>query len=134
MLLLDTSFLVALANERDAHHEAASVLQEEVDAGRWDTLVLSEYVFLETVTVLMARRDLPFARRFGEGLLRAREVELVPSSQHFLDTWAAFRNQGAAGLSFADANIAVIAKARGITDVATFDEGLGAHADLKPVP
>lgn len=134
MLLLDTSFLVALANERDAHHEAARRLQAEIDEGRWRSVLLPEYVFLETVTVLMARRDIRFARQFGESLLRAREVDLVPSSQHFLDTWASFRGQEEGTLSFADANIAVIAESRDVDEVATFDEGFDALDDLERVP
>ncbi len=64
MIVLDSSFIVGFFNERDAHHAAASTLMDQFLAGNWGKGLLLEYVFLEVVTVLMARRDLRVAREW----------------------------------------------------------------------
>jgi predicted nucleic-acid-binding protein len=79
-------------------------------AGTWGKGLLPEYVFLETVTVLLVRRDLDTAIRVGQLLLEAQELEFVPCSDLFLDAVDAFAAQKNTRLSFADSAIAVIAK------------------------
>ncbi len=56
MLLLDSSFLIAYHNTRDVHHAAAARAMPRIVAGEWGRAALLEYVFLEVVTVLLARR------------------------------------------------------------------------------
>ena len=47
MIVLDSSFLVAFHNERDAHHGAARGLMERFLEGEWGRGLLLEYVVLE---------------------------------------------------------------------------------------
>ena len=117
---MDASFLVAFHNRRDVHHAAAARVMERLVEGAWGAALLPEYVFLEVVTVLAARRDLATAVTVGDTLLAAREVELVPCSGLFADTFAVFRSQQL-GLSFADCSILVTASRHGAKTVATFD-------------
>lgn len=133
-LVLDSSFLIGLANERDAHHAAALDVKGAIDEGHWAVVLLPEYVFLETVTVLMARRDLAFARRFGRALLEAREIELVPSTDLFLQAWDLFRAQEDGQLSFTDAAIVATCRAHGAEEIATFDTGFSNLDGLQVVP
>ena len=102
--------------------------------GEWGTALLPEYVFLEVVTVLGARRGLAAAVAAGEILLGARELEFVPCSAHFLETYRVFREQREFRLSFADAAIVSIARSRGALAVATFDDDFRAFEDLRVVP
>lgn len=134
MIVFDTSFLVALANEEDAHHQRAARAMERFRAGAWGEGLLPEYVFMEYVTVLMARRDLAFAEANGAALLDARELTFVPSSDHFLETWARFRGQAKGKLSFADAAVVVVALARGAEHVATFDDAFRRTEGFAVVP
>ena len=74
MIILDSSFVVAFHNERDVHHEAAARVMGDVIGGKWGRALLLEYVFLEVVTVVMARRGLAIAASVGTALLEAREL------------------------------------------------------------
>ena len=85
--------------------------------------------------MLAARRDLSTAVDVGLKLLEAKELELVPCSDHFVEAFNTFRNQrGRRVLSFADAAIVAIARAREVEFVASFDQGFGAVKWIKIVP
>lgn len=127
MIVLDSSFLIAYHNEHDVHHAAATEVMGPLLNGTWGELLLPEYIFLEVVTVLAARIDLHTAVDVGAALLDARELEFVPCSELFLETFDLFRGQSDMGLSFADAAIVAIARRRQADYVATFD------ADFKRV-
>jgi predicted nucleic acid-binding protein len=134
MIVLDSSFLVAYHNRRDAHHGAAAATMERLVAAEWGPPLLPEYVFLEVVTVLLARRGLDVAVRVATILLQAREVEFVPSSDIFLDVMETFRAQRHGRLSFADAAIVTVARHRDARFVATFDRDFRQVEGLAVVP
>lgn len=71
--------------------------------------LLLEYVILETVTVLMVRRDLDFAVRVGKLLMEAKEYEFVPCSIQFRQTLWSFSHQSGTKLSFTDCALAITA-------------------------
>jgi len=128
VIILDTSFLVAYHNERDVHHAAAGAIMSRFLTGEWGDGWLLEYVYLEVVTVLQIRVDLPTAVRVGEQLLGARELEFHPCSDMFFATVDSFRHQpsgrGPNGLSFVDAAIVTAARWNPPGYVATFDAAL----------
>jgi predicted nucleic acid-binding protein len=78
VIVLDSSFLVAYHNRRDVHHDAASAVMRQIVGGEWGRALLLEYVFVEVVTVLLARRGLSSASEAATTLLEADEVEFVP--------------------------------------------------------
>ncbi|MBI1734175.1 MAG: type II toxin-antitoxin system VapC family toxin [Candidatus Rokubacteria bacterium] len=134
MVVLDSSFLVAYHNSRDAHHTAAATVMERIVTGELGSALLPEYVFLELVTVLLARRGLESASTAAATLLQAREVEFVPCSDFFLETFETFRTQRDGGLSFADAAIVTVARRRDARFVATFDRDFRSVRGLEIVP
>jgi predicted nucleic acid-binding protein len=135
VIVLDSSFLVAYHNTRDAHHRAAASAMERMLADEWGPALLPEYVFLEVATVLAARCDLETSIAVGQILLDAREIELVPCSELFAEAFATFRNQpSGANLSFADAAIVAIARSLDARHIATFDSGFRHIPDLTVVP
>jgi len=134
VILLDSSFLIAFHNSRDIHHQAARSLMDRLAGGEWRRALLPEYVFLEVVTVLLARRDLATAVAVGQTLLEAREVEFVPCSELFLDAFDAFRTQSPERLSFVDAAIVAIARRRGARYLATFDTDFRTVEGISVVP
>ncbi len=134
MVVLDSSFLIAYHNNRDVHHLAAAEIMPRLAAGEWGSALLLEYVFLEVVTVLLARRGLEIATRVARVLLEAREVEFVPCSELFLDSVETFRRQVAGTLSFADAAIVTAARLRGAEFVATFDSDFRSVPSVTVVP
>ena len=135
MIVLDSSFLVAFHNSRDAHHATARTLMDRFLAREWGQGLLLEYVFLEVMTVLLVRRDLETAIRVGRILLDAAELDFVPCSDLFLETMEGFSKQSGTRLSFVDAAIAGVARSRAAGMVVTFDEefrkieGLHVHSN-----
>ena len=121
MIVLDSSFLIAFHNPKDAHHAAASVVMERFLAGEWGKGLLLEYVFLEVVTVVMLRLDLAAATGAGRILLEAEELEFVPCSDHFLETLDRFSRQNGTRLSFVDAALAQAARKRADGQILTFN-------------
>ena len=135
MIILDTSFLVAFYNNRDTHHEAAVEPMEAIIDGNYGPALLPEYVFLELATVLAARRDLATAIHVGDVLLSAKEIEFVACSDLFPTAFELFRAQPpSAGLSFADAAIVAVARARGARHIASFDMGFARVDGVELVP
>ena len=134
MVVLDSSFLVAFHNQRDTNHAPARKVFDRMLKGEWGDILLPEYVFLEVVTVLAARRDLETAVSVGEILLGAREIEFVPCSGHFLGAYEVFREQREFRLSFVDAAIVAVARDRHAKSIATFDRDFQALPDLEIVP
>src|SRR3954454_22400896 len=105
MIVLDSNFLIGFYNERDAHHSAASSLMERFLNGEWGRGLLLEYVFLEVATVLVVRRDVEVAARVGRLLLEAEELDFVPCSDLYAETFDLFARQTSTRLSFADTAI-----------------------------
>ena len=134
MILLDSSFLIAFHNTLDVHHSTAAEAMDRMVADDWGTPVLLEYVFLEVVTVLLARRGLNKAVEVGAVLLDARDVEFVPCSEIFQESWRMFVTQPSRRLSFTDAALVAVGKQRGIETIATFDQGFHNVHGLNPVP
>ncbi len=124
MIVLDSSFLVASHNTRDAHHEAAARVMADFLDDRWGKGLLLEYVFLEVVTVLMTRRGPRIASKVADVLLGAKELEFVPCSGLFLEAVEIFQGQTKTRLSFVDSTIVHVARDRADGQVATFDREL----------
>ncbi|MEX2178238.1 MAG: PIN domain-containing protein [Gemmatimonadaceae bacterium] len=120
-IVVDSSFLIAYHNTRDVHHASAARTMVHLAAGKWGRVLLLEYVFLEVVTVLLARLGHERAVEVGTTLLAAEEVDFVPCSELFLDVLQEFTNQRVGTLSFVDAAIAVAARNRAAGRIATFD-------------
>ena len=134
MIVLDSSFLIAFYNERDSQHAATTALMERFLANEWGTRLLLEYVFLEVMTVLLVRRDAQVAAKVGRILLDARELEFVPCSDFFPDTFAGFSSQSGTRLSFTDAAIVLCARSRADGLVLTFDHEFRRLDGIRTLP
>ena len=134
MVVLDSSFLIAYHNRRDIHHAAAADVMDRLVAGTWGQALLLEYVFLEVLTVLLARRGLDVALRVGNVLLHARDVEFVPCSDIFLAALETFRAQRTGALSFTDAAIVTVARMAAGGVVATFDDDFRRVDGITAIP
>lgn len=135
MIVLDSSFLIAYHNRRDVHHAAAAQVMDRLLAGGdWGRALLLEYVFVEVVTVLLARLGLEAASRVASVLLAAREIDFVTCSDLFLDTLEVFRSQPDGALSFTDAAIVTVARRHADARVATFDADFRGLQGVSVVP
>ena len=134
VIVLDSSFLIAFHNRRDVHHEAAAHLMPDLIGGVHGRLLLLEYVFLEVVTVLLARCGHAIALDAADTLLNAQEVDFLPCSELFQHALDVFRTSTTARLSFTDAAIVAAARRHETEFIATFDEGFRRIEGLKLVP
>lgn len=134
VIVLDSSFLVAFHNERDVHHPAAAAVMERLLGGEWETALLSEYVFLEVVTVLRRRVDLEAAVGVGQTLLGAGELRFVPGAEVFREAFDLLRSERGSALSFADAAVAALARRNPPGFVATFDADFTGLEGITVVP
>ena len=103
-------------------------------AGQWGQALLPEYVFLEVVTVLRARRNIGVSAQVGTTLLEAADITFVPCSDVFLDAFDIFSGQRERELSFADAAIVAVARRENARFIATFDEDFRGQKGLTLVP
>lgn len=134
MIVIDASFLIAYYNELDVHNRSARQLMERFLNGEWGRGLLLEYVFLEVVTVLMEKRGLAAATAIAPLLLGAEELDFVPCSDFFQETWEVFRTQAGTTLSFADAAIVAAARNHAPARIATFDAEFRKLPDIEVLP
>ena len=133
MIVLDSSFLIAYYNKRDAHHAEAARAMVRLITGEWGRAQLLEYVFLETVTVLRGRIGLDGALAAGDRLLDAGDVDFVPCTDIFPDVLSTFRREGA-DLSFTDAAVVTVARRDRKGLVATFDRDFQQVSGITVIP
>ncbi len=116
--LIDSSVLVAFFNEQDPLHGRA--LTTMLSAPR--PLIIHEYIFLETATVLMSRADKKTADAFIHSMLTNADIKILHTSEAiFLLTIKAFTGNKTKQLSFADAALLALSKRYSIL---TFDDAL----------
>ncbi|MFQ6129115.1 MAG: type II toxin-antitoxin system VapC family toxin [Thermoplasmata archaeon] len=121
MLFLDTSTVVAYRNMEDVHHTEAKEIFDSLAEGEFGQGLISEYILLETVTVLKRKGNAKIAIETGETLLTAREIRMVPSGEFFDESWKEFKRREKTGMSFVDASNLVVMRRYGIHRIATFD-------------
>ena len=134
MILLDSSFLCAWYNDRDVHHVEARQVMTRLLQGDWGQGLLLEYVFVEVVTVLLARRGRDAAFDAAQRLLEARELDFLPCSEVFTGALDAFLAQPSRTLSFVDAALVAVARKLRTVPIATFDRGFQGLEGVTIVP
>lgn len=119
-VFVDTSAFYALASETDDEHTTARSIREALKRETAD-LLTTNYVFLETVSLLQRRHGMAAARRFGDFV--AEEVNLVwmTEPQHRA-AWDYWKERGARGLSLVDCSCVVVMRELGIRRIFGFDE------------
>jgi uncharacterized protein len=122
-ILLDTSFLVASVNERDVNHKVTASLKERIRELEFGRAYISDYIFDEFATFLMAKAfPATTISAVGDALLSNEEVKCLAISKEAFDrAWALFKKFE--DLSFTDCTTSILAQAFGIKNIATFDSG-----------
>ena len=127
-VVVDTSVIVAAFNERDARHDRAREIMEEVRLGRHGEAFTTDFVLDEVVTVLLARTGR------HEKAVQALDF-VVPSDRAeawialellgedaFFRALEAFRRSGRRELSFTDWTTVGIVRDGRADAVVSFDE------------
>ena len=134
----DTSFVVALLNPRDRHHDAVARVAIELREQPWlPTPALTEIAY-----VLQARSGPDLVRRFLERLNHSAAglALLDPLAQDYSRCEQILRQYGDGGLDFVDAITLAVAERLNVDSILTLDrrhfgparQGLGLRARLLP--
>lgn len=134
MIFLDSSVIVAYRNQNDARHADALKLFSELQKGRYAGGLITDYIFLETVTVVKRLMGHDAAVETGEALLGAGDITVIRSTQLFPHAWREFKVRSGTGQSFVDASSLAAMKIAGVGRIATFDREFRKIKGIEVVP
>ena len=119
MIFVDSSFFIALANDRDGRHAEAKGLIEQVGGQRMAT---SNHVRGETWTFLRRRRGHGRAVAFLDMLQRSRTIEVVDVGPDLeARAWKWLRSHDERAYSFVDATSFALMRSLKIREALAFD-------------
>jgi len=122
----DTSFLVARFNRRDRNHRsAAAFLRQQSEPGAEPLrLVLSDYVFDETVTTLrMHSRRHEVAVRAGRAIRESQTLKMVRIEVPVFEAaWERFQEREDKSWSFTDCTSFILMESLDIRRALSFDD------------
>ncbi|MFW9856658.1 MAG: type II toxin-antitoxin system VapC family toxin [Candidatus Thorarchaeota archaeon] len=124
VVLLDTGFILAIRNSDDVNHNKATELMRECLSEKYGRIIVSNFVFDETVTLTLVRtRNKSLVRDIGDFIFDSPRITLLHLSEtEFLVTWEFFLKYFEKGLSFTDCSLLVMAKLfESNVYIATFD-------------
>ena len=119
--LIDTSAIFALSNQNDPHHVHAS---DELKTwlSRRNTLILSDWMFAESMTLLKVRLGVSVALRVGRELRSNpvyRWVALSPNDER--EVWTIFQKYTDKDWSYIDCGVWVMSQRLRVPQVFAFD-------------
>ena len=101
-VLVDTSAWLALSDQDDQYHRRAMVIADTLKVARTG-LLISPWVFAESLTVIRFRVNHAEARRFGQAILDSRVAEFAPfDDKVFRRAWEIFKKYDDKDFSFVD--------------------------------
>lgn len=120
-IFVDSNILIALFNHEDALHGSVQKLWKDIE--REYSFVISNFVFLETVTVLSQRRNKAVAQEAGREILRNpafRHIHVDENLQE--ESWRIFQETENKNVSFVDCSTIALMQFKDISKLLTFDK------------
>ncbi|MBI2645068.1 type II toxin-antitoxin system VapC family toxin [Candidatus Uhrbacteria bacterium] len=119
-IFIDSNYLVALFNPADSLHIHAKKIATQLDITKRD-FVVSNFIFLEIVTVLSLRQGRRSACEAGE-YLHSPSIEMIHIDYVLQrETWNIFHSVQVKDVSFVDCSIIAVMYTEGIDTLLTFD-------------
>ena len=119
-VFVDTSAFYALVSETDQEHATARAIREQLKREA-APLLTTNYVLLESVSLLQRRHGMGAAKRFGDLVGEEVDVVWITESQHRA-AWEHWKQRGIRGLSLVDCSCVVVMHELGVRRVFGFDE------------
>ncbi|MBI4176391.1 MAG: type II toxin-antitoxin system VapC family toxin [Candidatus Aenigmarchaeota archaeon] len=120
-IFIDANMFVSFCNSADQNHEIAKKIMSDILDGKYGSMITSDYVFDETLTVTLARtKNLDTAIAIGKFILSYTDVEPVNLGV-LREAWEIFKNDNQQKMSFTDCTSRVFVEKLGIKNIATFD-------------
>ena len=130
VIVLDTGFIMAVRNEDDENHDKAKrTFEKEIITGKFGKIIVTDYVFDETMTLILNRiKKKSFAEKTRDFLLKTKKIVFYfIDDKIFAETLENYFKYFENGLSFTDCtfiSLANVFKNRSFY-IATFDGNLG---------
>jgi len=121
-VFVDSNFFVALFNPSDTLHKQALLAASRLDDQNIP-VILSNFVFLEVVTVLSQKRGKAVAVTCGKYLQTDSKFSIVHVDERLQEhTWELFKSTESKNISFVDCSTVAIMEDEAITKLLTFDK------------
>ncbi len=120
-IFLDTSYLIAYANDRDPNHVRAVALSEHMKNLELGYAFTTTYVVDEAITYTLQKENHEKAVEMGERLMNSEIEVLEISMLDFEEAWALFKKTG--NMSFTDCTTVALMLKKKMRNIATFDSG-----------
>lgn len=122
MLLTDTSFIVALVDADDVHHTHAVEFLNELREVGDVSLLLTDHIFDETMTVVKRRMGSRVAVSTGQRLRKSRLFQRLRISEEDDDAaWEIFSRYVDKEWSYTDCSCLAVMRRMGISEALSFD-------------
>lgn len=120
-LFVDSNYFVALFNPSDTLYQKALKIAKKIDK-KDIFLVISNFIFLEIITILSQKRGRRVAIETGEYFLSNPKIALIHIDQLLQgQSWNIFKQIKSKDISFVDCSIIAAMKSEGIDELLTFD-------------
>lgn len=120
VIFLDSSLFCAYKNKEDVHHGKSAKIMESIHNQEHGEPVTTDYIFDETVTVLLRKTNKSAAIDVGDLILNSEILMVCVDKIVFEAAWNLF--QTTEGLSFTDCTNIAFMQLFGIEKIATFDK------------
>jgi predicted nucleic acid-binding protein len=121
-IFIDTSAIVALFDRKDRHHVKARKLLEIIKKKKV-RLLLSDYIFDESVTTAMSHIGHDSAVKVGEFILESNIIDLVWLNTSLkMKAWQYLKRHSDKEYSFTDCTSFVVMKEKNIDNYFAFDD------------
>ena len=133
MIVLDTSYLIALKNKEDIDFERANQIQEDLLNKKYGKIFLTDYIFDEFVTFLRKKlRNPREVIKLGEDLLHDKDISILGVTKlDFRESWKIFKKYE--NLSFTDATTITLTQKFDIKYVCSFDKNFDCFKNLERI-
>jgi len=126
---IDSNVLIAMASQRDTHHEAGQAIVEGIDEGDLPTARVTNYVVAEVLNFIHERHTHTFALDTYGRIEQSAGFEIVHAAKTDYTT-AVDLFETYEGVSFVDATIAAYLSREGIEYLYSFDDDFDALDEL----
>jgi uncharacterized protein len=131
---IDTGAIYALVSAADRHHQdAVRFLESWIQ--RKNIFLLSDLVFIETMTLTKRRLGAAAAIRIGQELRENRLFSWIPSTSELeKETWLSFQRHKDKAWSYTDCALLVLTHRLKAANVFAFDDHFRQMPDIRCLP
>ena len=120
-IFVDSNYFIALFNSQDSLCKQAEAMSQKLYTED-SSLVISNLIFLEVVTVLSQKRGRRAGIEAGIHFLTHPLLEFIHIDETLQeDTWRIFQQIKSKNMSFVDCSIIAVMNTEGIRELLTFD-------------